>query len=196
MDERNEAQRRVKTAGLRELYSARDLETALRASHKHPVLLFKHSRACPVSHEALDQLLWHLQFRNAPLSSYLITVQTHPETCEAVTRILGVRHETPQESLVAAGRAVWHCAHYKTTAEVLAAAAKIDEGSGMKGEDRRPPRREEEPDDDDDEAPETPLDEPAPTPVQDPPDEPDKGPYTVHHESNEPSSGRTVCEAR
>jgi hypothetical protein len=51
---------------------------------------------------------------------------------------------------------------------------------GMIGDTGRPPR-DEEPDDDDEEAPETPLDEPAPTPVQDPPAEPDKRPYTVRH---------------
>jgi hypothetical protein len=43
----------------------------------------------------------------------------------------------------------------------------------------RPPRHEDESDRDDDEAPETPLDEPDPTPVQDPPAQPDKRPYTV-----------------
>jgi len=72
---------------------------------------------------------------------------------------------------------------YEITGEALAAAAKIAEGSRLKGEDPRPHPREDEPDDDDDEAPETPLDEPVPTPVQDPPDEPDKGPYTVHRQA-------------
>jgi hypothetical protein len=122
----------------------------------------------------------------------MITAQTDPETCDAVTRILGLRHHTPQVILFDAGSAVWHCAHPQVTAEALATAATIDDGSGLKGEDPRPPRREEEPeDDDDDEAPETPLDEPAPTPVQDPPDEPGKGPYTVHAQ---PSSGSMDCE--
>jgi hypothetical protein len=54
----------------------------------------------------------------------------------------------------------------------------VDGPYGSTEDDGGPSRREEEPDDDDDEAPETPLDEPAPTPIQDPPDEPDKGPYT------------------
>ena len=41
------------------------------------------------------------------------------------------------------------------------------------------PGRQDEPDDEDDEAPETPLDEPAPMPIQDPPAEPDPHPLTV-----------------
>jgi hypothetical protein len=55
-------------------------------------------------------------------------------------------------------------------------------------DDDRPTHREEEPDDEDDEdTPETPLDEPAPTPIQDPPAEADKGPYIVHIQ------GKTMC---
>jgi len=168
---------------LLELNSAVALEAALRVSQTHPVFLFTHSRACSVSRETLDQLLWHLQYRDASISTYLITVQTQAKICAAVTRILGLRHETPQAILVAGGRAVWHRAHNKITGQALAAAATIADYSGLKGEGPRPPR-EEEPDDDDDEAPETPLDEPAPTPVQDPPDEPDKGPYTVQPQNN------------
>ena len=42
-----------------------------------------------------------------------------------------------------------------------------------------PGRQDEPDDDDDDEAPETPLDEPAPMPIQDPPAEPDPHPFTV-----------------
>ena len=52
--------------------------------------------------------------------------------------------------------------------------------SHSKDDDGPPPRRKEEPDDaGDEEAPETPLDEPAPMPIQDPPAEPDPHPYTV-----------------
>jgi hypothetical protein len=50
----------------------------------------------------------------------------------------------------------------------------------LRDSNNRPPRSEEDPDEDDDEAPETPLDEPAPTSVQDPPAEPDPHPYTVN----------------
>ena len=55
-----------------------------------------------------------------------------------------------------------------------------DPRSRSRDDDWRPPRPEEDPDKDDDEAPETPLDEPAPMPIQDPPAEPDTRPYTVH----------------
>lgn len=52
-------------------------------------------------------------------------------------------------------------------------------GASDANRDDRPSPPERGPGDDDD-APETPLDEPAPMPVQDPPNEPDKHPYTVH----------------
>jgi hypothetical protein len=73
----------------------------------------------------------------------------------------------------------------------------VDGDSRLTRDDGRPPGREEEPDDDDDdEAPETPLDEPAPTPVQDPPDEPDKAPYTVSEPSSQASATHTRIVSR
>ena len=48
---------RMGKRGLRTLSSAADLDVALRESHEHPVLLFKHSRACGRSQRALERLL-------------------------------------------------------------------------------------------------------------------------------------------
>lgn len=166
----------VQTPGLRPLLSAIDLEATISESHDHPVLLFKHSGACPFSHGALEQVVWFLQVHRAP-ASYVVTVQTHADLCDAIARRLGVRHETPQAILVDKGLAVWYRSHSEITADSLHTAAR---DARFIQDDPRPPGHEDDPEDDDDEAPETPLDEPPPKPIQDPPPEPDKGPYTVH----------------
>ena len=209
------SENRGRSVALRVLSSAADLEAALRESHERPVLLFKHSRNCGLSHMALERLREHVRINQVPIS-YIITVQPHRNLCADMTRMLGVRHETPQAILVDAGKAVWHRTHHHITAKALVAAATLvrlqldapalatsgtapdepateeflggladrdgsvrclpgTDGGATRGEDQP----DDDDDDDDDEAPETPTDEPSPTPVQDPPDEPDKGPYTV-----------------
>jgi bacillithiol system protein YtxJ len=199
---------RARPEALSRLSNTEELEAVLRESDKHFVLIFTHSRTCPLSESALHHLIRYLEISKGPIS-YLITVQTDPKTCEGVTQLLGVRHETPQAILVVGRRAVWHASHHDITVDAFATAARVWVGNS--NEQRRSispetedssihrtmksaedicrgwvtrsnddPNRKEEPDeDDDDEAPETPLDEPAPTPVQDPPAEPDPHPYTV-----------------
>lgn len=114
----------VQTGGLRALFTAADLDAALCESHEHPVLLFKHSRACGLSQRALARLLEHLRISHAPIS-YLITVQSHRHMCETIARILGVPHETPQAILVDGGNAIWQRTHHQITAEAFVAVASL-----------------------------------------------------------------------
>jgi bacillithiol system protein YtxJ len=95
------------------------LDRLLAESADHPVLIFKHSRACGVSAEALDELREHLRQATAGTRYAIITVQTHRDLAQAVARRLGVRHETPQAILVRDGRAVWSASHWRVnTAEL------------------------------------------------------------------------------
>jgi bacillithiol system protein YtxJ len=96
-----------------------ELDAVIAESLDRPVLLFKHSRHCGVSCEALDELHAHLE-RSETLASYrLITVQTHRPISDAAAQRLGVRHETPQAILVRGGKAVWNASHFRITANTL-----------------------------------------------------------------------------
>jgi monothiol bacilliredoxin len=99
-----------------------ELEAAIAESRLRPVLLFKHSRTCGVSHEALDALHAHVA-RSATGAAYkMIVVQSHrPVSDEAALR-LGVRHETPQAILLRDGQPVWKASHFRITAAELDAA--------------------------------------------------------------------------
>lgn len=102
------------------LRSLEGLEAALRESFSQPVLILKHSCACGVSAQALDEVSDWL--RQAPVRalSYLVTVQTSRDIANAITQRLGVRHESPQALIVRDGRVHWHGSHFRVTPTAIA----------------------------------------------------------------------------
>lgn len=96
------------------------LEAAIAESLERPVLVFKHSRTCGISCEALDELQAHLERGDRKAAYKMITVQSHRGVSDGVTQRLGVRHETPQAILLRGGKAVWNASHFRITAEELA----------------------------------------------------------------------------
>ncbi|HTI39170.1 MAG TPA: bacillithiol system redox-active protein YtxJ [Vicinamibacterales bacterium] len=96
-----------------------ELEAAIQESAERPVLLFKHSRQCGVSCEALDELQSHIDRHAGPAAYKMITVQTHRPVSDAAARRLGVRHETPQAILLKDGKPVWSASHFRITADQL-----------------------------------------------------------------------------
>src|SRR5215211_2068448 len=97
-----------------------ELEQLIAESNQQPLLLFKHSRSCGISAEALDELIEHLNSgRTSSVASdrppryAVVTVQTHRDVSNAVTARFGIRHETPQAIIVRGGRAVWSASHFR-----------------------------------------------------------------------------------
>lgn len=99
-----------------------ELDAAIAESQHRPVLLFKHSRTCGISCEALDELHAHLAQPPAHAAYKLITVQSHRPVSDAAVTKLGVRHETPQAILLRGGRPVWSASHFRITADELTRA--------------------------------------------------------------------------
>jgi bacillithiol system protein YtxJ len=109
---------------LTQLQHIEQLDRLLSESHTRPLLLFKHSFSCGVSAEALDELIDHLNAdivaAGVPDPRYaIVTVQTHRDVSDAVSRTLGVRHETPQALLIKDGRVIWAASHFRVTAEAM-----------------------------------------------------------------------------
>ena len=98
------------------------LEAAIAESVDRPVLLFKHSRTCGISCEALDELHSHLEGGPADAGYKMITVQSHRRVSDSVTERLGIRHETPQAIVLRHGRPVWNASHFRITAAEIARA--------------------------------------------------------------------------
>jgi bacillithiol system protein YtxJ len=96
------------------------LEAAIAESRERPVLLFKHSRTCGISCEALDELHAHLRDGGSGGASYkMITVQSHRRVSDHVAERLGVRHETPQAIVIRDGQSIWNASHFRITADEL-----------------------------------------------------------------------------
>ena len=95
------------------------LEAAIAESRERPVLLFKHSRTCGISCEALDELHAHLAGGRTGAAYKVITVQSHRRLSDNAAARFGVRHETPQAILIRDGEAVWNASHFRITAEEL-----------------------------------------------------------------------------
>lgn len=96
------------------------LDAAIAESRNRPVLLFKHSRTCGISCEALDELHTHLERSDAEVAYKVITVQSHRAVSDEAAARLGIRHATPQAILLRDGRAVWNASHFRITAGQLA----------------------------------------------------------------------------
>jgi bacillithiol system protein YtxJ len=101
------------------LHDVLSLDAAIAESCERPVLLFKHSRYCGVSCEALDELHAHLDGSTVGVAYKMITVQTHRPVSDAAAERLGLRHETPQAILIRNGKAVWNASHFRITASNL-----------------------------------------------------------------------------
>ena len=77
-----------------------DFEAAVEESRRRPVLLFKHSRNCGVSCEALDELQAHVERTDGAAVYKVVTVQSHRTVSDHMAARLGIRHETPQAILL------------------------------------------------------------------------------------------------
>lgn len=105
------------------LHDVESLDAAIAESCERPVLLFKHSRYCGVSCEALDELQAYLDNGARDDVAYkMITVQTDRTVSDAAAQRLAIRHETPQAILLRDGRAVWNASHFRITATKLTEA--------------------------------------------------------------------------
>jgi bacillithiol system protein YtxJ len=98
------------------------LDAALEASHRRPILLFKHSVWCDLSARALEELERFLRTAADPPASWMIVVQRARAISDDIARRFAVRHESPQALLLHRGALVWHASHRRITSEALAAA--------------------------------------------------------------------------
>lgn len=96
-----------------------ELDAAITDSRERPVLLFKHSRTCGISCEALDELRTHIDSAAADVAYRIITVQSHRTLSDEVAVRFGIRHESPQAILLRGGQPVWTGSHWRITAGEL-----------------------------------------------------------------------------
>ncbi len=101
----------------RPLTSDSEWDDARTASEEAPVLIFKHSNACPVSAQAHDEMAQLAEDADLPI--YKVVVQENRSVSDAVEADLDVRHETPQVILLQDRRPVFDTSHFEVTADTI-----------------------------------------------------------------------------
>jgi bacillithiol system protein YtxJ len=93
------------------------VETLRRASREHPVLVFKKSPICPVSHRAEAELERWLESlaESSALSVARVDVIAQRELARGLTSELGIDHESPQALWFEGGELTWHGSHGSLT---------------------------------------------------------------------------------
>lgn len=95
--------------------SPADFEEALRLPL---LLLFKHSRACPVSVDVCHDIA-RLEQLAPTLPVFLLDVQKQHTLARSLASALGVRHESPQALLIRDGVVVWHRSHFDVSSAAV-----------------------------------------------------------------------------
>lgn len=94
-----------------------DWSEALESSEDRPVLVFKHSSACPVSSKANQQMKELSEERDTPI--YKLVVQESRPLSDTIADTLDVRHETPQAILLDEQEPVFDTSHFDVTADTV-----------------------------------------------------------------------------
>jgi len=100
-------------ARFNEIHTIEELDALVEKSNETPVILFKHSTTCPISHGVYREV------SNADADVNLIIVQTARNVSNAVAEKTGVRHESPQALVLKNGAVVYDASHYDITASDL-----------------------------------------------------------------------------
>ena len=95
------------------------LDAAVHESHQRPVLLFKHSRTCGISCEALEEVHAYMAEAGDAAACRIVTVQSHRRVADEIAVRFGIRHETPQVILLRQGQPTWSASHFRITARQL-----------------------------------------------------------------------------
>lgn len=89
------------------------LEELFERSQSEPVLIFKHSTACPISAAAYQEM------KQLGGEVPIVVVQQDRDVSREVEERTGVRHESPQALVLRRGKAVWSATHFDVTAEAV-----------------------------------------------------------------------------
>ena len=95
------------------------LEKIRDASRAKPVLVFKKSPICPISHRAEAELRNYLGELDAEAELSLVSIDVIAKRplARGLTAELDIQHESPQALWFAGGELTWHGSHGAVTAE-------------------------------------------------------------------------------
>ena len=86
------------------------LQTILDTSREQPVLVFKKSPTCPISHHAEDQFRTWLANAQGVRYAEIDVIEQRP-LARGLTEALGIEHQSPQALFIVQGEVLWHDSH-------------------------------------------------------------------------------------
>ncbi len=98
--------------------SIEDFQQLLQQSHQKPVLLFKHSNACPVSARARHKFKKFVATVKE-IEVWQVLVIENRAISQHIARESGIHHQSPQVILFDNGRAVWDESHWSISEKSL-----------------------------------------------------------------------------
>ncbi len=91
--------------------SEEQLDELIKASHKHPVAILKHSVTCGISRMAMNGLQRDWDLTEDDLHFYYLDLLSYRPVSNAIAERSGVRHESPQVIIFKAGKAIYDASH-------------------------------------------------------------------------------------
>lgn len=95
------------------LKDSAQLESLRNESKNQPVLIFKHSTRCSISHTALTRLerTWKEEEMTS-VKTYFLDLISYREISNRIENLFDVEHQSPQILLIKDGEAVFHRSHF------------------------------------------------------------------------------------
>jgi bacillithiol system protein YtxJ len=100
----------------KEITSQNEWNELFEGSSQKPVVILKHSTACPVSSNALDEYESYLQKEPNPGVEYVLVkvIESRPVSNQ-IAEDTGVKHASPQILYIKNKEAVWNTSHWSVT---------------------------------------------------------------------------------
>lgn len=111
-------------AVFKEIICSQELGQILDESNQRPIILFKHSTACPISSRAWREVQNFMkESSDEVLLGMIKVIEARPVSNQA-TEELGVQHQSPQVLLISKRQVLWHASHQAVTQAQLIEALK------------------------------------------------------------------------
>jgi thioredoxin 1 len=101
------------------LTNATELDELFTMSGEKPIVIFKHSNSCPISHDVRDGLISSTQ------EIFEIVVQEHRELSNTVAEKTGIKHESPQALVIFNGNVIYKASHYDIIGSAILSAMNL-----------------------------------------------------------------------
>lgn len=101
------------------LNSLEQIDEIKKQSEDKPVVIFKHSTRCGISHMAQHNLEGRWDFQPEELHFYYLDLIRNRPVSNAVAETFDVRHQSPQILIIRNGEVDYHTSHHLISVETI-----------------------------------------------------------------------------